>query len=45
MSLCSINITIGVEEDLSIIKVGDNNRLTGLYGQLYDDFFVYKDQR
>ena len=43
MSLCSSNITIGVDEDSSL-KI-DNNRIIGSHGQLYDNLLVYKDQR
>ena len=45
MSLCSSNITIGVEEMTQVLKVGNNNRLIGSHGQLLDNLFVYKDQR
>ena len=44
MSLCSSNISIGVDE-LDQIKVGNNNRLIGSHGQFFDNLFVYKDQR
>ena len=45
MSLCSINITIGVEKIEKTVEIGKNNRLTGFFGQLYDKLSVYKDQR
>ena len=44
MSLCSSNITIGVDEINSVLKV-ENNKLIGSHGQLYDNLLVYKDQR
>ena len=45
MSLCSSNITIGVDEINSALKVRNNNRLIGRYGQFFDNLFVYKGQR
>ena len=45
MSLCSSNITIGVSEMNTKLKVGNNNRLIGSHGQLFDNLFVYKNQR
>ena len=44
MSLCSSNITIGVNEIEPTLKIG-NNKLIGSHGQLFDSFLVYKDQR
>ena len=44
MSLCSSNITIGVDEIHPLLKV-ENNKLIGNHGQLFDSLLVYKDQR
>ena len=45
MSLCSCNITIAVSELKPALRFGNNNRLIGSQGQLFDNLFVYKDQR
>ena len=45
MSLCSSNITIGVKIINPQLKFGNNNRLIGSHGQLFDNLLVYKDQR
>ena len=44
MSLCSINITVGISENSRRVAV-ENNRLIGIHGPLYDNLFVHKDQR
>ena len=46
MALCISNITIGVYSGLSeiYIKVHEN-KVTGLFGDYYDQFLVHKGER
>ena len=44
MSLCSINLTIGVGIPNRFRHV-ENNQIIGLNGYLFDNLLVYKNQR
>ena len=44
MSLCSINLTIGVKKANKFFHV-ENNKINGLNGYLSDNLLVYKNQR
>ena len=47
MALCSIkNLTAGIRVELNKEFVDlQNNIITGIYGRLYDNFLVNRDQR
>ena len=46
MSLCSFNnLTISINTEESMVELGDDNRITGIYGQLLEYLFVSKGKR
>ena len=45
VSFLSSNITIGVKEIKTALKVENNNRLIGSHGQLFDSLIVHKGQK
>ena len=47
MSLCLYNLTLGIytASNSDYIKFENNTKISGLIGQLLDEFLVHKNQR
>lgn len=46
MALCFLNLSIGIYANApSLLKIDREKKLDGIFGKLYDQFFVYKNRR